>query len=377
MPDPEHLDPWDSLNETILETIVNALGEIDDPLKQQQAIESLGEALPRAYEDAADSIVAELVDAAPGMLSHYNELDSAYVSGIRDDWGSALDRFRMAWVSSYELGEAFSNRHFNVDGYEPGALLDALLGLHARACRVATEVFVLMVNGLGAGALARARTLHEIAVISTLLGGAGSPSGSRPDLAQRYLAHAAVVTWMDADEYQLATPSNGQVPFSDDELAAMKSDRDRVVAAYGPQFARPNGWAACLMSDGNAPRFKDMEALAKAEHLRPHYSWASHEVHADAKSWVQNHQTLGGVSVRVTGPSPFGLSDPGQLALIALNRITVDLLTSDPDFGARPADVIAIAVLGRLVSTACDAFAAAEEQAAMHASSSNDPDLAT
>jgi hypothetical protein len=232
----------------------------------------------------------------------------------------------MQLESCHENGEAFSARHFNVDGYEPAPMLHAQIGLQARACRVALEVFALLRAGLGAGALARARTLHEISTISAVLASHGTTDGEHPDLADRYLAHAHVVTWLDAVEYQEVAPKIEYEPYTTTEMAAMEASRDHVVDEYGGQFGKPNGWAACLAPNQKAPRFKDLEILAEADHMRAHYSWASHEVHADAKSWVMNHETVGDVTYRSTGPSPRGMSEAAQIALISLTNVTVNTL---------------------------------------------------
>ena len=64
-------------------------------------------------------------------------------------------------------------------------LHDALADLHARACRTALDVFHLLESGLAAGAMARCRTLHELAVISMVLREYSSHEGH--GLAERFL----------------------------------------------------------------------------------------------------------------------------------------------------------------------------------------------
>lgn len=195
-----------------------------------------------------------------------------------------------------------------------------------------------------------------------LLANHGAPDGDHPDLAERYLLHANIVTWLDAVEYQDVAPKLGFEPHTDREMDELKAARDAAVQQYGEPFGKPHGWAGCLNSNGKAPSgFKQLELLARTDYMRSHYSLASHEVHADAKSWMANHEIVGDVVYRNTGPSPRGMADAAQIALISLNRVTVNVLYSAPDVGGRPADLLAVDVLNKLVERACDAFVAADE----------------
>ncbi len=255
---------------------------------------------------------------------------------------------------------ALSDRHFNVEGYDPPAMVHAQVGLQARACRVGVEVLALLRSGLGAGALGRARTLQEIATISTVLARHGALDGAHPDLADRYLMHAHVVSWLDAVEYQVVAPKLGYERLTDVEMATLQRPRDESVAEYGGAFAKANGWAACLTDNQKAPRLSDLDALAGADHMRVHYSWASHEIHADAKSWVMNHETDGPVTFRNTGPSPRGMADAAQVALMSLVQVTENTLNTAPDADDRPADLILIEVLHKLLDRAWTAFSSAD-----------------
>ena len=95
--------------------------------------------------------------------------------------------------------------------------------------------------------------------------------------------------------------------------------------------------------------------------MRAHYSWASHEVHADAKSWVINRETVGHITFRNTGPAPRGMADAAQVALMSLTMVTENTLFSAPDIGEHPVDIIASMVLNKLLDRAWDAFATADE----------------
>ncbi len=358
-PDAENAGSFDEFSGLLLTLLDEQIAKTDGEEAQQRFVDAVTQRLPKLFGDTAGRIVDSLFESAPAMLAEYAALDASHAAEIEKNWGEPLGIYRMLWVSCHETVGALSAREFNVEGYEPPAMVHAQAGLQARACRVGAEVLALLRAGFGAGALGRARTLQEIATISTVLAEHGARDGAHPDLADQYLLHANVVSWMDAVEYQAVAPRLGYDPLTDEEMSELQGSRGEAVAAYGEAFAKPNGWAACLMSNQKAPRLKDLEVLAGSDHLRAHYSWASHEVHADAKSWVMNHETDGHVTFRNTGPSPRGMADAAQLALMSLVQVTNNTLRTVPDVDDRPTDLILIAVLRKLLDRACIAFASA------------------
>lgn len=351
----------DGLIEPCLRAVEEQLQSISDDGLRARVVDGVAARMPGILEELSDRLVDEILESSSPVIEGRGALGLLDIEGSGAHWDDALGTFRLLWAGAHETGEAFSLRHFNVVGYEPPSAIHAQVGLQARACRVALEVFVLLRSGLGAGALARARTIHEIAVVSTLLAENGGADGEHPDLADRYLLHSTVLTWLDAQEFQSVAPRLGYAPFTDEEMAEMRAEFDEAVEIYGTSFGKPNGWAACLTSNGKPPAgFKALELLAGSDHMRSYYSMASHEVHADAKSWVLNHERVGDVTFRSTGPSLRGMADAAQIALIALNQVTVNMLNAAPDIDEHPADVLAILVLNKLTDHACNRFASAD-----------------
>lgn len=323
----------------------------------ERAGEAAATALGESLEKLAPSVVDELVRSSPRMLRGRDRARRWVRRRIRSQWGGALDLFTMLLVAAEESGQLFDRQHRPQDGEWFDPLADVLLGLHARACRAALEVHNLLSGGLPKGALARSRTLHEVAVCAMVL----AEYGRRPqhrDLAERFIDHAAVTTYNDALTFQENCEVLGYERFSDDEMAEMKAERDAVVAHYGAAFKKTYGWAAGLDHPG-APTFRDLERLAEVSHLRSYYIWATHEVHSDAKGWTQNVSEWGETLYRETSYSNEGLADPGRMALVSLHQTTVSLLFSLEDLS--PQSMLAAIVMSRLLDMAFDAFGAAED----------------
>lgn len=332
----------------------------DSGMDEREVEDLLVDAFTTGVNDSASSLARALIDAAPVMLAEHQERRQDYERRIHGQWGTALDRFYSIVVAAEEAGSGFDRRW--TDGHrQPDHRFEALTGLHARACRTAMEVHRLLSGGYPQGALARCRTLHELAVIAEVLNVHGHPDGENPDLAQRYLRHHAVLNWNDAQTYQENSALTEYEPIEDVEMATLKANRDRLVAHYGAHYGKPYGWAAPLHRSGS-PTFRDLEALADVSHLRSHYRLASHEVHADAKGDALNIFEVGGKRFRSTGMRDTGLATPGHLALISLSQSLLSLLLSaDP---VSPSDVLTCAALGRLVADAGEEFSKAEASVA-------------
>ena len=347
----------------ILETAAEGLQRILDAGGSRETAErAVGEAVQEALTGSTPGVVAQLIRTAPKMLRDRERLRRRVRRQVRTHWGKALDLLMMVVVGAGEMGTRFDTEHRPPDDEPFDPRYDALLGLHARACRTALEVYHLLSDGLPKGALARVRTLHEIAVTAMVIEDYGQQN-EHLDLAARFLDHAAVATYKDALTYQLNCETLGYEPFSDEEMADMKARRDTVVAMYGPAYKEQYGWAAGL-DKPTAPTFRDLEKLARVSHLRGHYSWASHEVHSDAKGALLNESTWGEVIYRDIGYANEGLADPGHLALISLHQSTVSLVLS-PETPSLRAMVQAQA-MSALVEKAGDAFLAADDAVAAH-----------
>ena len=197
-------------------------------------------ALEQATQAAADALAQRLRADAPRMLREHRKFRRGFEERLQQRWGPALDLYECVRVCCLEAGEDFVKRSSQqADGRDPK--LAALTLLHARACLAASEVQSLLCSGHAAGAQARWRTLHELAVIAFLLGLLGKHG---PDLSERFLQHRQVERHKDAVHYQQYCEALGYPPFSDEEMAEIQQQRDEVVARYGTPYKNDWGWAA-------------------------------------------------------------------------------------------------------------------------------------
>jgi len=281
-----------------------------------------------------DVVRSAVVDLATGLLpaldrnwraqSRSEERERrGFEKRLRQRWGSAIDRLRMFVALAREFGEGV-NMGFRGQQAKHPHLEDVLTRLHARACQVAQEIVCLLGAGLADGAMARWRTLHEIAVVALFLSEHGEA------LAERYVNHQAVESLSAAREYQRSSKHLGHDPLPAREMDALSSQVDEVVSRYGKEFGTQYGWAAEVLRS-KRPSFAEIERSVHVDHLRGHYRMASHNVHANPKGVFFKLGLLSEIDVLLAGPSNAGLADPGHSTAVSLLQVSAALGTPTLD----------------------------------------------
>ncbi|MBV8754912.1 MAG: hypothetical protein JO328_18815 [Hyphomicrobiales bacterium] len=124
-------------------------------------------------------------------------------------------------------------------------MLYVLTRLHARACQIAEEMICLLSNGFADGAMARWRTLHEIAAVSLLISEHGD------ELAERYIAHEIVETRRAALQYEQFRTRLGEEPLTPKELQKIEDVYSNTIERFGQEFRNPRGWASKHLKKAN------------------------------------------------------------------------------------------------------------------------------
>lgn len=285
--------------------------------------EQLGEVIRQGFdavEERVPAFVESLRRDGPGLMRWEREMRSGFEARLHEVWGEALDGYFQVTYGCGEVAQECAAARDDDPRFADDTAFHLLTELHARAYRTALEIHALLRSGFPAGAMARQRTLHEIAVVAAVVEGSPDPKAT----AERYYDHQTIHAASDAEEYEAAHDGLGYDPYDPADLAALRADRDEVLARHGKHFGHDNGWAAHL-TDPHQPAFWRLERLAKLSHLRPFYRWACHSLHADSQGLSQNRYERGGRVGLMTGATNAGLSDPGQSALVSLMQTTATL----------------------------------------------------
>src|SRR6266540_5951679 len=190
-------------SDDIFDTMAPGVHEImQQGVSLEQALELALPALHKALDDVTPQVARDLVRRAPRILRHHERANRRFKRRLRRQWGRSLDRFYAIVVFAEEIGRELYGIHLQeADDEEFDPVFEALIGLYARACRVAREVHHLLSGGFPFGALARSRTLHELAVITIVIADYGRED-EHADLADRFIQHAWIARYRDAKLYQ-------------------------------------------------------------------------------------------------------------------------------------------------------------------------------
>jgi Family of unknown function (DUF5677) len=316
--------------------------------------------LTEIWNEALDKSAVGLADRlrrdGARMLAEHAELRDGFEGRLQKRWRPALDLFEMVLVSCTEAGSDLHDALMEEAGpvSDHPIKLFALTLLHARACMVASEVFALLRTGYAAGAQARWRTLHEIAVVACILGASGE------DIANRFLLHRQVERWKEARCYQENCAALRRERFSDQEMDEFRAGYDAVVAQYEGGYESNWGWSKPLFpSPGHRPTFDALEKLAGLGQHKPFVNLSHHAIHSGVSGALDVLELYGGGEVMLAGPSNAGLAEPGHGSLIALYQVTVAYLLHGPN-QANPDELLTLKGIALLLDEAGTAFGACE-----------------
>ncbi|UUN27797.1 DUF5677 domain-containing protein [Streptomyces sp. FIT100] len=249
-------------------------------------------------------------------------VDRGFMKRLQRRYGRAFMAYTIMMACAHEAGEALASKGSSGLSEERAASFEVLIRLHAKACRVSGEVSALLINGYPEGALARCRTLHEMAVIAGAIGDC-IDDAQNGDLALRYLEHEVIAVHQSARQHQKDHQALGVEPLGQDYLDELEALYDAALAKYGTEFKREYGWAKKYCPDAN---FRALEAKVRMGHMRAYYQLASNEVHSGSRGLSLNFTDFRGQVAMRVGKTNVGLTEPASMALNSLYQVTVVLL---------------------------------------------------
>lgn len=294
-----------------------------DAARVHDYAEKISETLPDLIHTVAEKAAGKMLRRYERDWAAWRDATEIQMDQFRFNlearWGKGFDALRMLIELSRDIGTDFHRRSSRSRSRRRVHLNKALSHLHVRAVQIASEIMVLMENGYADGAIARWRTLHEVACVAMVLGDGGEA------LAERYLAHEIVEAKKGLGQYQQCHPKLGYAPFSKRGAAQIERDYADVINRYGKEFGGDYGWVATHLGNPK-PNFSNIEDAAGRAMMRSHYKMASHNVHASTKGIAYRLGSLDRHYAVIAGASNVGFVEPGQNLALSLMHITMLLL---------------------------------------------------
>ena len=211
----------------------------------------------RDFKTAIDNVANSMPDAIPDLVA---DTSKVMLGSLAKDWKresrrshSEMKRFRarlyrrweepiekikMLLSIATEYGGEVNEEVRKTISEENQFSVDVLTRSHARACQITGEIIHLIEGGFSDAALARWRSLHELAVITMFISQCGE------EVAQRYIEHNVVESKRAVVEYRRHMSILGsEDDIDDDEYLEMCRDYDSAIGKYGKSFGGQYGWA--------------------------------------------------------------------------------------------------------------------------------------
>jgi hypothetical protein len=185
---------WWEQEDITFEFTVEEMQEIERQFTHE-VVEQLPQLIEAMTNELATNILVTLKRRWRGELRSQRREYTSFQRRLYRRWGEPLGLLRMLLTISREYGANVNQELRDASGTDAQQLVEVLTRLHARACQVVDEILVLLTAGFADGAMARWRTLHEIAAIALFIGEHGG------DLAERYVLHQNVESKRAMQDY--------------------------------------------------------------------------------------------------------------------------------------------------------------------------------
>ncbi|MGL4575368.1 MAG: DUF5677 domain-containing protein [Burkholderiaceae bacterium] len=282
----------------------------------KEKLERLAQDLPAIASDLAKVLAKGLRQRSRDSLREWKRDHGQFLRSNARNWNAGLDRLLELINMSIELEASIKLALRRSRSEAERIRIDVVAQLHARSIQISSEIYHLLLNGFADGAIARWRSLHEVATVADVL------AHSEAGVSQLYRSHVAVENYHAALQYQTHAAALGERKLSSQAMARITKERNKAIAANGESFAKDYGWAAKLLAKSGRITFFDLEEFTGYEYLRPYYKFASQNVHASAKGVMfrlgLDDQSQG--KILLAGPSNAGLTEPGVLTVSSLVR---------------------------------------------------------
>ena len=281
--------------------------------------EAIGHEIDATTDEAADKTIVAILAHLNSNLEEYRQFRQGFELRLRQHWVKALDIFDLVHMLSEEFGSDFNESQRPRAANAEHLVFEALTGLHGRGCLTASEIGVLLRTGHATGANTRWRTLHELTLVALFI----AQHGQR--VAGQYLEHEAIELHRDAIQHQKYAEALGEEPLDRDEIDDLRTRCDELVAKYGQGYAQDYGWATTALGKKRVT-LSDIAESIDMSRWAPYVRMASHGVHSGPHGAYFDLGLPAELDAIPSGPSQFGLAEPGANTLMFLQLLTTALL---------------------------------------------------
>ena len=287
-------------------------GSIQKYLEDESLLQDPSEEqFDKFVSDVADSFLRRNIELSSGTLKKRKE---------------SLERLWKYRGNTYNLFEVYIDSYFEIAAmYRKYALTNetaedlrfvALTQLHAKSVLVLREMQALLEAGYPDGAMARWRTLHELAVFACIV-------ESSCESAKQFILSEHINNAKGAKCYSEHASELGHEPYTKEELEEIDAMEAWAVEELGDVNTKSEHfWVRPFLRENNHSLKKNtftiLEKHTGMSRFRPYYKLACEKVHAPSKLDYANLAASGAESAGfIVGHSHYGHETPIDLAMIS------------------------------------------------------------
>lgn len=284
-------------------------------MEQNLIADGNGLEIESGIENSAKIVIDNLEKNEEKEVSKVVSDNDEFIKRNRLRWGDGFRKLHALRMVCLEAGMNFQKLVLAVPGFENDELIGVFMRQHAHACRISGEIIHLLEGGYPDAALARWRTLFEIAVTCLVIKKYGRAA------AIDYIKHGMVKNSEGIEEHKKTAVEMRCETFTDEEVARAKEIKtefsDGEVSWH---------WARRYIGASQFGKLRDHVGLGKWSH---NYKLASRNIHSD---YFEMTSLLGmreaTSDALLTGQSNSGFTDPAHFTAISLSTITSTFITS-------------------------------------------------
>lgn len=320
---------WDGFDDEPYRSVVGDMIDSDfDFDGQDEFISEFSERIANHLSQQYSSDFNDFLGAAMDYLWRERGYNQGFEYRLYQRWQYPLDLLELIIHISLRIGSHINTQHRQAAAEADDYQFEALMMLHSRACQTSYEILQLLKSGFADGAYARWRSLHESAVISKFL------MEHDQETAERFLLYSTIENYYEMKSFKEHFDELGYEPLSDELMNDVESEYQALKDRFGSSYTGFYGWAVDHFSGGSTG-FAEIEESVGLDHLRPHYKAASNwNVHVGSKGMQHRMGLIADDEVDqllLSGPSNYGLADPGQCTAMSLSQVTDLVMEFDID----------------------------------------------
>ncbi len=277
----------------------------------------INDKIPETIKTISSGIMEEIYNYCIDDNNDLKKHEKKVVKKINKNYKLGIKLFEGFIELNTKISSITYNKYYKIfTTPEDQIKLDTLIANHVRACQVANEIKVLVINGFADGAHARWRTLHEICITFLYLYDADY------ETIEMYNDYETIESWKKAKEYREGYQRLNWEPLEETEWESLETERKRLIEKYGKEYSESYGWTMKGLPKGKR-NIRELEQLVDKDYLRTIYAWSSENVHAGV-SGIKTKLSLRENEQHkfLTGPNDCGFLDPIQFTSYSLTEMS-------------------------------------------------------